>query len=391
MSLGKVSRDGTRALLLLVGINALAAYGLWYDDLLGATVGSLIVDVRNSGRNSVERGEFTQNYYGEILESERAEEGQEHMMRELNIGRNRSRDPATFIANSSAARIPGTFLPWEFIPDAKTTFHELPLEINQWGMRDRRDYTKEKPDGTFRIAMVGGSTVMGTGVLEEQCFANLIEVKLNQELAGHYYDHYEVLNFSMGGYHLLERLYLIEEKVGEFDPDLILVSGTDKDLTIQPERLARKLKKRQPIHFPFLRQLIREAGVDPRADTKERMERKLHPFMEELLVRTVRELSNYSKEKNVEMAIFLMRRVGGKKLNADLVRTLEVMGREDLTVLPVFEAYEGIEPMELWIGPYTDPDLADPHPNIEGHRRIADNLYELLLADPTIGQMLRAK
>ena len=391
MSLGRVNTDGTRAVLLLLGINAMAVCGLWYDDLLGATAGSFIADVRNSGQNSVDRGAFTQNYYGEILESERAEEGQERMMRNLNIGRNRDRNPATFIGNSSAARIPGTFLPWEFIPNASTTFHELPLEINQWGMRDRRDYTKEKPDGTFRIAMVGGSTVIGTGVLEKQCFANLLEVKLNEGLAGQYYDRYEVLNFSMGGYHLLERLYLVEEKVGEFDPDLILVSGTDKDLTIQPERLARKLKKRQDIHFPFLRRLVKEAGVDRRVDQKERMERKLHPFMEELLMRTVRELSNYSKERNVEMAIFLLRRVGGKKLNADLVRTLEVMRREDLTVLPVFEAYEGTEPMALWIGPYTDPDLADPHPNIEGHRRIADNLYELLLADPTIGEMLRAE
>ena len=86
-----------------------------------------------------------------------------------------------------------------------------------------------------------------------------------------------------------------------------------------------------------------------------------------------------------------MRRVGGKHLPKDLKAAYEVMKRGDVTILPLFEAYEEVTEMELWLHPNPNPDLGDPHPNIEGHRRIADNLFDKLMADPTIGPMLRGE
>ncbi len=117
------------------------------------------------------------------------------------------------------------------------------------------------------------------------------------------------------------------------------------------------------------------------------MVRKLKPFQEDILLGCLEESASYSRENDTELAVFLMRRVGGNDIPNDLDATYEVMKKSGVTILPLFESYEGVGERELWL----DPELEDLHPNIEAHRRIAENLFEQLMADPTIGAMLRGE
>ena len=373
--------------VILVGLSIMTAGGLWYDELLGATVGSLVADVRNDRANTADAGKATLDYYGDLIGGEEDDtDGMDAL-----VGPDTEatrRPPREVIQKSGATRPTKDFLPWELIPNTSVIFKKVSLEINQFGHRDRSDYTETKPEGTFRIALVGGSNTMGSGVLVELIFANLIEERLNAELGGSAYDRFEVINFSVGGYHLPERVFMLQNKVGAFEPDLILVSATDRDLTIQHDRMARKLKKgkKEPIDLPFLKRIIRKADVK-RRDELDRMVRKLKPFQEDILLGCLDELATYSRENDTELAVFLMRRVGGTRKAKDLEATYEVMKKSGVTILPLFESYEGVGERELWL----DPELEDPHPNIEGHRRIADNLFEKLMADPTIGAMLRGE
>ena len=373
--------------VILVGLSIMTAGGLWYDELLGATVGSLVADVRNDRANTADAGKATLDYYGDLIGGEEDDtDGMDAL-----VGPDTEatrRPPREVIQKSGATRPTKDFLPWELIPNTSVIFKKVSLEINQFGHRDRSDYTETKPEGTFRIALVGGSNTMGSGVLVELVFANLLEERLNAELGGSAYDRFEVINFSVGGYHLPERVFMLQNKVGAFEPDLILVSATDRDLTIQHDRMARKLKKgkKEPIDLPFLKRIIRKADVK-RRDELDRMVRKLKPFQEDILLGCLDELATYSRENDTELAVFLMRRVGGTRKAKDLEATYEVMKKSGVTILPLFESYEGVGERELWL----DPELEDPHPNIEGHRRIADNLFEKLMADPTIGAMLRGE
>ena len=51
---------------------------------------------------------------------------------------------------------------------------------NRWGMRDR-DYDLAKSSGTFRIALLGSSNVMGWGVPQEDVFETILEARLNDD------------------------------------------------------------------------------------------------------------------------------------------------------------------------------------------------------------------
>ena len=59
-------------------------------------------------------------------------------------------------------------------PDLRDHFKMQPFETNSHGMRDR-EYSPEKPPNTFRIAVVGDSFTMGSGVAIEDVFHSRIE------------------------------------------------------------------------------------------------------------------------------------------------------------------------------------------------------------------------
>ena len=57
----------------------------------------------------------------------------------------------------------------EIIPNLHREAYGVDFETNSLGMRDR-EYTAAKPPGTFRIALLGSSHVMGFGLAAKDMF-----------------------------------------------------------------------------------------------------------------------------------------------------------------------------------------------------------------------------
>ena len=83
-------------------------------------------------------------------------------------------------------------------------------------MRDR-EYTIEKEDGVTRIAVIGSSFSMGSGLAIEEVFHSVLENRLNHE-AGE--NRYEVINFSVGGYNFDMMLGTLRYRALRYEPDL---------------------------------------------------------------------------------------------------------------------------------------------------------------------------
>lgn len=102
------------------------------------------------------------------------------------------------------------------------------VKINSLGFRDY-EYSLEKPNNTFRIAVLGDSFTFGYGVEIDETYVKQLEILLNKNFD----KKIEVLNFGgNGGNTLLESIYL-KEKVLEFDPDLIIVGFTPNDVDVE--------------------------------------------------------------------------------------------------------------------------------------------------------------
>ena len=100
------------------------------------------------------------------------------------------------ITNSDLIRGTGDFAALEFVPSASGIYNGATLSTNRWGMRDR-EYEQSKLAHTYRVALLGASRTVGSGVEDGRTFEALVEERLNRELGPASGRRYEVLNFAM--------------------------------------------------------------------------------------------------------------------------------------------------------------------------------------------------
>ena len=72
---------------------------------------------------------------------------------------------------------------------------------------------------------------MGNNVGDGELFEALLEDRLNREFApGHPWQHVEILNFAVDGMSLPQQLALQDDRVFQFDPDVVIDVATLKPL-----------------------------------------------------------------------------------------------------------------------------------------------------------------
>lgn len=113
-------------------------------------------------------------------------------------------------------------LGWELVPDLRARFKLVPFETNSRGLRDI-EYALEKPDGTFRVAVVGASFALPAGVAIEDAFHSRLEEQLTRQSRGL---RYEFLNFAVGMYSPEQVLAALELRALDYAPDLVLFTTT---------------------------------------------------------------------------------------------------------------------------------------------------------------------
>jgi hypothetical protein len=124
-------------------------------------------------------------------------------------------------------RIPHPILGWVLQPNT-TYLYEIPegtvsVTYNSKGWRDlERDV--EKPDGAFRILVLGDSFMEANSVKLDDTFHRHVE-----ELARAAGNNVEVINMGVAGYGTLQE-YLVFQDIGHlYNPDLVLVGFFDEN------------------------------------------------------------------------------------------------------------------------------------------------------------------
>ncbi len=118
---------------------------------------------------------------------------------------------------------------YELRPHLEVKFQKENVKINSHGMRGP-EVQMEKQEGTYRIALLGDSFAFGWGVPEEDCFARVLERKLQAELPKDGpIKKVEVLNFGVPGYSTFQQVAKFETHGIKFDPDAILIYFIQND------------------------------------------------------------------------------------------------------------------------------------------------------------------
>ncbi|MFA6601086.1 MAG: SGNH/GDSL hydrolase family protein [Candidatus Omnitrophota bacterium] len=119
--------------------------------------------------------------------------------------------------------VPDPVLGWRMEPSkkhwaAEENSRRIPWQTNRFGYRDK-DWTVRKPEGTFRIAVLGDSYVEALQVVSDQTFLALTEKKLSAVLR----ERPELMNFGRSAFTQTEELWILQNEVLQFSPDMVVV------------------------------------------------------------------------------------------------------------------------------------------------------------------------
>jgi GDSL-like Lipase/Acylhydrolase family len=92
--------------------------------------------------------------------------------------------------------------------------------INVDGMRDR-EYSVAKPDGVFRIACIGDSVTYSSGTPQRASYPSHMERLLNEDETVSDTT-FEVLNFGVVGYDIVQSLENLRVRALKYKPDLVI-------------------------------------------------------------------------------------------------------------------------------------------------------------------------
>jgi hypothetical protein len=221
---------------------------------------------------------------------------------------------------------------------------------------------------------------MGLGVEEHETFDYQLETSLNADssLSG---KTYEVLNFAVGGYGLLQIVYVAKHTTPEFAPDVVLCFVHPNEVGRMLDWLRTALADGAELDQDFsqISRLLQEANASAQLPADE-FRRRLSPYAGEILTWSLRELASAIRNQGA-LPVFVLLPLTNRNFEAHEVKQLTEISR-NVGALPIAltEVYVSYEPASLGISAW------DNHPNAQGHRLIAENIVMELKTTTLLGQ-----
>ncbi|MGQ0538030.1 MAG: hypothetical protein ACT4R6_03710 [Gemmatimonadaceae bacterium] len=253
------------------------------------------------------------------------------------------------------------------------------INTNRWGMRDR-DYPPVDGKGAdvTRIGVLGPSYVMGIGVNDGESFDAVLESRLARDTTGRGTQRVEMLNFAVSAYLLQQQLALLESgELQKMGVDVVLIVGHMTDANRGATYLYRLLASGQQPPLDTMRSLMRSAGWnEPPSEAEAR--RVMRDYENDLSRVTFARIGEVCRA-NGWRCVYAYIPMPFERLDPDLqVSLLSYARGGGLETLDLGDIYDAHDERELIIYEW------DYHPNVRGHRMIAERLHNEFLAMPGI-------
>jgi hypothetical protein len=326
---------------------------------LGTEVATLVHSLRSARLSRLDTASLERGYYENLLSVDRFNS----QLWEVYTKR-----PANWLSsNAGLKRFTNDFAQYDMVPSVILNTNYGTISINRWGMRDQ-DYVLHPQPNTYRIAMLGASSVMGWGVGDGEPFEALIEDRLNRE--AHHQQKYEILNFGIQGYQPLQQLVSIEKAL-EFAPNAIFYVATGREMSRAASYLAEVVQKNIPIPFDSLREIVARAGLMRGMDETTAL-RQIRPYGNEILSWTYRHIVERSIERDALPVLIFLPQVREGTWQEETAETLSIAEEAGFMIIDLSDVYKDKDITAIRLAEWDD------HPNKFGHALIASRLYEEL-------------
>jgi len=262
---------------------------------------------------------------------------------------------------------------YQLKPDLDGWFQGHRLTTNSAGLVDV-EYSQLKPANTLRVAVVGSSWTMATGVAQESAW----HAQLEQQLKERYPDRgFEFINFGVEYYGLREIVGTVRHRVMPWQPDVIHVDLTTFTAYLLWESPPANLplpEQRSPFLQSFaMRALDANLGTNlyspllrqrPTVDTDMQL-------LNAQVVRALREIHELATARQARVTVsWLFGRPG-----PDLQRALESVTQElDIVYVPTYTSIKESGGLE-------GGKVSAKHPDAKTHSIIAERVWAAMGAN----------
>jgi D-alanyl-lipoteichoic acid acyltransferase DltB (MBOAT superfamily) len=326
---------------------------------LGTVPANFILSLRTGQLNRVDHAMMERGYYEDLVRVDRFNS----QLWQLYMNRPAAR--WIDVQASGLGRFTGDFLHEELRPGFRAMTRYGSITTNRWGMRDR-DYGRRPSSGTYRIALLGASTVMGWGVGDDETFEALLETRLNEAHPGRH-DRYEILNLAVPGYQPPQQRVALDKAL-QFEPHAVYYVATGREASRSIDYLAEVVRKRVVIPYPFLVDIARKAGIDATTESTTAI-RRLRPFRTEVLAWLYGEIVASCRKRGVVPVLVFLPQLQGGDWEVETPEILRTAQNAGFILLDISDVYRGHDPTTLRLAEW------DEHPNAAGHRVIAERLH----------------
>jgi len=328
---------------------------------LGPAVADLMESIRAPRLSQRDEAAMERGYYENLMDVNRMNS----QLWEVFV----KRPEWPYLYETPAGRKTNDYLGSVIVPSTSIVYHGAPFQTNRWGMRDR-EYEDAKPSGTYRVALLGSSHVMGSGVADGETFENLCEDELTRAGAPTGGARCEWLDFAVAGYSPLEQAAVIDDAVWRFAPDAVFYVAHSHDREEVIRRLVELLREGIDPRYPELREIVRRSGIEP-AMLELPAQRQLDPYGKEMIAWLYGHLAAACRERGVlPVWIFLPRVTADPE--AGIVTLQPIAESAGFVTLDLSDTYANRDVAALHVAEW------DHHPNAEGHRLIAARLLRAL-------------
>ena len=323
------------------------------------TLAAIVGDLRDRGLNRADVEDLHRGYYEDLGDVTRFDN---ELWRMYGLApKDWGREMPTLSVR------PNSFI-YEHLPNQQGILKGSVFSTNSHGMRDR-EYSREKPPGTFRIALFGASHDAGSGVADGQTYEAVAESLLNS--GGDGATRVELLNFATAGYCPILKLACAEERLPAFRPDIALWVVNSFEFAWTFFKLEEVMKHGQLSDYPFLVAAMRREGLDPDGPPIRQMvlERRLAPQAPVVLEVMLDRFANAAREMGVRPIVVLAEYPIDEKRPIVFDQIAAFATNARMEVLDLYGALSGVREREtLWVAPW------DSHTNASGHRLIGERL-----------------
>ncbi|MCE3278184.1 MAG: uncharacterized protein K0S44_375 [Bacteroidetes bacterium] len=253
-------------------------------------------------------------------------------------------------------------------PNVKVKNENYLFESNTFGLRDK-EYTLAKPDSVWRIALLGGSYEMGSGVSNAEVFENIVETRYNANTED---KNIEILNFANGGFYLVQHVELCRTKVFRFSPDIVLYFAHSSEKDRMLICVASLIRQGKYLYYPFLEEIKAISG-SKQSMSEDEIKLRLQPFADQLIKWSYMQIAEECKKNNAIPVWAYLPTIGDPENNEEYESILSYAKSLQFVTLDLRKVYRKTDENAIRISEWNS------HPNTRGHMLIADIFYQELI------------